>query len=99
MDQIIDWEKDEFKIVYSDIFYYFRQSVVTIYKKRAGTWSMAIADMSPSILVRCKFPKAICHAASLTTEDKQSRMVKNGKIEVVRDLFVPPPKPQLYIPK
>lgn len=95
MDQIIDWKKGEYKIVYSDLF----EFAVTIYKKTKGEWKLAIADMSPSILSRTKFPKAICRAASQTAKDQQSRVVKNGKIEVVADLFVPPPKPKLYLPK
>jgi len=99
MDQIIDWEKDEYKIVYSDTFEFFRGSVVTIYRKQNNGWSLVLTDMSPSVLRYAKFPKVLCRAASLTADDEQSRMVKNGKIEVVKDLFVPPPKPKLYVPK
>jgi hypothetical protein len=99
MDQIVDWSKGEYKVVYSDLFDFFRGSAVTIYKKHADEWEMAIADMSPSILSRCKFPKVLCRAAAQTSKDQQSRVVKNGKIEVVTDLYVPPPKPQLYVPK
>jgi hypothetical protein len=95
----INWDKGEFKVMYSDIFEFFGSSVVTIYHKTPEGWLLAIADMAPSILKRTKFPKALCRAAELTSKDEKSRMVKSGKIKEVNDLFLPEPKKQLFMPK
>lgn len=95
----IDWEKDEIKVVYSSLFEYWGHSAVSLFRKTEGGWQLCLADMSPTIIKRANFPKALCEAAGLTANDEKSRVVKSGSIKVVKDLFIPPPKPKLYMPK
>jgi hypothetical protein len=96
VDRQIDWkEKGVFKVERSDTFEEFGQWTVNIYRKDR----LVLPDMSPSILVHCKFPELLCRAASLTAQDGKVRTIEtDGSMTARTPLYIPPPKPKLIIP-
>lgn len=69
---------------------------VTIYRHN----KLVLPDMSVKILEHCHFPKLLCEAARLTSNDGKVRTINaDGSITARTPLYVPPPKPSLVLPK